>query len=76
MFQSELFFGFPVDSHFPKTSYLEEVSLNGVTYIGKKVGPLVELSDLELIESHIHSILQKMDLAEPSLMLFPLDRNE
>ncbi len=41
-------------------SYLNEVTFEGATYIGKYVGEIATVSELELLQQNIYSILNKM----------------
>ena len=41
-------------------SYLNEVTFEGTQYIGKYVGEVAALSELELLQQNIYSILNKM----------------
>lgn len=56
-----------MDSHFKELcissqpdSYLTPIVLDGVSYLGKFLGEMVYVSELELLEKNIKSILQKI----------------
>jgi hypothetical protein len=40
--------------------YLQQIENEGTIYLGKSLGPLVELSALESIQAHIYSLLKKL----------------
>lgn len=40
--------------------YLQSVEFNGIKYLGKPLPSLVELSDVELLEANIYSLLRQL----------------
>lgn len=53
--------------------HLQELSFEGNTYIGKKLGKTADFSYLESLETHIHSLIKKMlpHYQPLPLILFP-----
>ncbi len=41
-------------------AYLQDIEHNGSRYLGKSIGPIVELSTLELLQLNIYSLLKKL----------------
>lgn len=41
------------------SSYLQKVENEGVQYLGKYLGPIIEMGALEMSSSHIYSLLKK-----------------
>jgi hypothetical protein len=41
-------------------SYLNQIVLNNISYLGKSLGEIIYISDLELLEKNIYSILHKI----------------
>lgn len=41
-------------------SYLQKIESEGVKYLGKYLGPLIEVGALEMSSSHIYSLLRKL----------------
>lgn len=56
--------------------YLQQIENEGRIYLGKSLGPSVELSTLESIQAHIYSLLKKLvphyAYEEHPLLLFAL----
>lgn len=38
--------------------YLQQIDFDGLTYLGKPLGPLVDMQSLELFEANIYSLLR------------------
>ena len=57
------------------SDYLQKVILDNQIFIGKFVGQIADLDKLELVETHIFSILKKLvsdyNFENDSLVLFP-----
>lgn len=51
--------------------YLTYASLNGLRYIGKFAGDSADLTALDLLQNHIHSLLAKV-VPDPALCRLPL----
>lgn len=77
MLDSQLFFGFPVDSTYQALldkkspsllslfikdhpDYLYYIEERGTRYLGKKIGPRLEVSKLDLNQNHIYSLLKRL----------------
>lgn len=45
--------------------YLNIVEYQGITYLGKHLGSLVNFSNLELVETHIYSLLRRLTVDYP-----------
>lgn len=63
-----------------KSDYLQQITLHDRDFLGKNLGQIIDISSLNLIQTHILSILKKIipnynyDLN--SLLLFPLLTND
>lgn len=58
------------------SDYLHEIEVDTVTYLGKKIGKLVYLHQLEMSEKNVRSLLQKLLPEYPQtkpLMIFSYD---
>lgn len=57
--------------------YLNEFSYKGMRFLGKGLGSMISLSELELIEKNIYSLLKKVvsqfPYEEVPLYLFPIE---
>jgi hypothetical protein len=41
-----------------ESEYLEEIQYQGMSYLGKRLGKLVKISEISLLEANIYSILK------------------
>ena len=60
--------------------YLREIFHNDMTFLGKEIGKIVSLPQLELLEENIYSLLKKVvpefPYQETPLYLFPIEVHE
>lgn len=47
------------------TDYLQEIERDGVHYLGKNLGPEVEMTNLEMAQFHVISLLKRLDSDYP-----------
>jgi len=59
--------------------YLREVIQNELRFLGKNIGKIITLSQLELIEANIYSVLKKLvpdyPYEETPLYVFPIEHS-
>lgn len=60
------------------SNYLQKIYINNDVFIGKFVGQIVDIDKLQLIQTHIFSVLKKLvpdyNYENDSLVLFPHDQ--
>ncbi|MFQ5728768.1 MAG: hypothetical protein ACE5GN_00205 [Waddliaceae bacterium] len=60
--------------------YLREISHNDMKFLGKEIGKIISLPQLELLEENIYSLLKKVvpefPYEEAPLYLFPVEAHE
>lgn len=56
-------------SHFIHPDYLQTVEHQGVKYLGKSLGSLIDFSSVELSQTHIQSLLRRLNIDEAPLVL-------